>query len=193
MNQDHASAQAAKTMLNTQATPARPAAYDKAIAFKICDRFGTGESLEAILAEPGMPDEHTFCRWLDEDSEVARQFRVKEQVREILAEQKMAMEAAEREKRSEVKYRARRWTEIYPLIGPRPVLSTESEQAYADLLTAFSELLQPQDIMAQIFVKQAVDATWEEARYIREKTQLPERDDLGLLKATRRGARVIAG
>jgi hypothetical protein len=53
------------------------------------------------------------------------------------------------------------------------VLSTESEQAYADLLTAFSEVLQPQDIIAQIFVKQAVDATWEEARYIREKTQLP--------------------
>ena len=62
MNQDHASAppQTAETMLNIQATPARPTAYDKAIAFKICDRFGNGESLEAIFAEPGMPDEHTF-------------------------------------------------------------------------------------------------------------------------------------
>ena len=60
---------------------------------------------------------------------MARQFRIKEQVLEILAEQKMAMEAKEREKRSEVKYRARRWTEMYPLIGLRPVLSTESEQA----------------------------------------------------------------
>ena len=155
MNQDHASAppQTAETMLNVQATPARPTAYDKAIAFKICDRFGNGESLEAIFAEPGMPDEHTFSRWLDEDSEVARQFHIKEQVLEILAEQKMAMEAKEREKRSEVKYRARRWTEMYPLIGLRPVLSTESEQAYTDLLTAFSELLQPQDFMAQILVK----------------------------------------
>jgi hypothetical protein len=42
MNQDHASApQAAETMLNTQATPARPIAYDQAIAFNICDRFET--------------------------------------------------------------------------------------------------------------------------------------------------------
>jgi hypothetical protein len=193
MNQDHASAppQTAETMLNIQATPARPTAYDKAIAFKICDRFGTGESLEAILAEPGMPDEHTFCRWLDEDSEVARQFRVKEQVREILADQKMAMEAKEREKRSEIKYRARRWMEMYPLIGPRPVLSTESEQAYTDLLTAFSELLQPQDIMAQILVKQAVDATWEEARYIREKTQLPEREYREYLEAQAQRKKIL--
>jgi hypothetical protein len=105
-------------MLNTQATPARPIAYDKAVAFNICDRFSNGESLEAILAEPSMPDEDTFFRWLDEYWELGRQFRVKEDLHEILAEQKMAMEAKEKEKRSEVKYRARRWTEMYPLIGP---------------------------------------------------------------------------
>jgi len=60
------------------------------------------------------------------------------------------------------------------LIGPPPVLSTESQQDYDDLLTACTELLQPQDIMAQIFVKQVVDATWEEARCTREKMQLLE-------------------
>jgi len=61
MNQDHASApQAAETMLNTQATPARPIAYDQAIAFNVCDWFGNGESLEAILAGQGMPDEDAF-------------------------------------------------------------------------------------------------------------------------------------
>jgi hypothetical protein len=47
MNQDHASApQAAKTMLNMQATLARPIAYDKAIAFNIRDRFGNGQALK---------------------------------------------------------------------------------------------------------------------------------------------------
>jgi hypothetical protein len=30
------------------------------LAFKICDRFGNGESLEAILAQPSMPEEETF-------------------------------------------------------------------------------------------------------------------------------------
>jgi hypothetical protein len=55
MNQDHASApQAAKTMLDMQATPARPIAYDKAIAFNICDRFGNGQGLEAIMLAPAV-------------------------------------------------------------------------------------------------------------------------------------------
>jgi hypothetical protein len=43
MNQDHASAPpAAETMLNTQAALTRPIAYDKVIAFNICDRFDNG-------------------------------------------------------------------------------------------------------------------------------------------------------
>jgi hypothetical protein len=64
---------------------------------------------------------------------------------------------------------------LVPLIGPPPLLSTENAQAYADLLAAFAEMLQPEDIMEQIQVKEAVDATWEKARFIREKTGLPER------------------
>jgi hypothetical protein len=55
VNQDHASApQAAKTMLDMQATPARPIAYDKAIAFNICDRFGNGQGVEAIMVPPAV-------------------------------------------------------------------------------------------------------------------------------------------
>ena len=53
MSQDHASArQVAKTMLNMQATLARPIAYDKSIAFNIRDRFGNGQGLEAIMLAP---------------------------------------------------------------------------------------------------------------------------------------------
>jgi len=177
MDQDHARSvpHAADTLLNKQATPARPIAYNEALAFKICERFGNGESLEAILAEPGMPEEETFCRWRVEHKETARQFRAKKDLHEMLAEQKKELELQKKQDLSEARYRARPWEEVYPMIGSPPVLSTENAQAYADLLTAFTEMLQPQDIMAQILVKQAADATWDEVRAGREKTQVPER------------------
>jgi hypothetical protein len=45
MNQNHASApQAAKTMLDMQATP----------AFNVCDRFGNGQGLEATMLAPAV-------------------------------------------------------------------------------------------------------------------------------------------
>ena len=155
------------TILNDHRKLTRPTAYDKAIAFGIADRVSEGEDLEAILAEPGMPDQDTFFWWLEENPEASHRLRVKQQVREVLADQ-------EKQKR-QAKYLPRRWTELYPLIGPPPLLSTDNAQAYADLLAAFTEMLQPEDIMEQIQVKEAVDATWEKARYIREKAGLPER------------------
>ena len=81
---------------------------------------------------------------------------VKEDLGRMLAEQKRELELKEKEARSQAKYRARPWDEMYPMVGPPPVLSTENQQAYAELLTAFTEMLQPQDIMAQLLVKQAV-------------------------------------
>jgi hypothetical protein len=147
--------------------------YDKALAFKICDRYGNGEYLEEILAQPDMPEAATFFHWVAEHPELNQQFSAKGKLRKILAEQ--AFELKEKEKRSQAKYRARAWEEMYSLIGEPPVLSTESEDAYAQLLTVFTERLQPQDIIAQLLVKQAVDATWEEIRFAREKTQLPGR------------------
>src|ERR1700730_10716046 len=155
------------TMLNAHRKLTRPTAYDKAIAFRIADRVGEGENLEAILGEPGMPDQDTFFCWLWDKPEASHHLRVKEQVREVLADQE--------KKERQAKYGPRRWTELFPLIGPPPLLSTENAQAYADLLAAFAEMLQPEDIMEQIQVKEAVDATWEKARHIREKTDLPER------------------
>jgi hypothetical protein len=162
--------------MNYHETHSAPrATYDKALAFKICDRYGNGVSLEEILAQSGMPEEETFFGWFAEHPELARHFRVKEKLRQTLAEMKMEFELTEKEKRSQAKYRARAWEEMYSLIGAPPVLSLESKEAYAQLLTVFTERLQPQDIIAQFMVKQAVDATWEEIRFAREKTQLPER------------------
>ena len=151
------------------------AGYDKALAFEICDRYGNGEILAEILAQPGMPEAATFFRWVDEHPELAQQFRATGELRKMLAEQNDALELTKKEERSQAKYRARAWQETYSLIGAPPVLSTESEEAYAQLLSVFTERLQPQDIIAQLLVKQAVDATWEEIRFAREKTQLPER------------------
>ena len=179
MNEDHAAATQSAETMKRPATPARPTAYDKALAFKICDRFGKGARLEAILAEPGMPDEHTFSRWLMADSDLANRFCEKEQLLETLVAMQREHEAEEKERLLKIKCRAREWPQIYPLIGPPPVLSTESKQDYDELLTACTELLQPQDIMGQIFVKQVVDATWEEARCLCEKTRRlePEHQD----------------
>jgi hypothetical protein len=105
------------TMLNAHRKLTRPTAYDKAIAFRIADRVGEGENLEAILGEPGMPDQDTFFCWLEENPEASHHLRVKQQVREVLADQE--------KKKRQAKYGPRRWTELFPLIGPPPLLSTE--------------------------------------------------------------------
>ena len=75
------------TILNDHRQLTRPTAYDKAIAFGIADRLGEGEDVEAILAEPGMPDQDTFFWWLEENPEASHRLRVKQQVREVLADQ----------------------------------------------------------------------------------------------------------
>jgi hypothetical protein len=150
------------------------AGYDKALAFEICNRYGDGESLEEILAEPGMLEAAIFFQWVAEHPELNQQFRAKGKRRKMLAEQNYALELTKKEERSQAKYRARVWEDTYALIGAPPVLSRESKEAYAQLLTVFTERLQPQGIIAQFMVKQAVDATWEEIRFAREKTQLLE-------------------
>jgi hypothetical protein len=118
-----------------------------------------------------MPEAAIFFHWVAEHPELSQQFRAKGKLHKMLAEQN---ELTKKEERSQAKYRARAWEETYSLIGAPPVLSRESKAAYAQLLTVFTERLQPQDIIAQFMVKQAVDATWEEIRFAREKTQLLE-------------------
>jgi hypothetical protein len=65
---------------------------------------------------------------------------------------------------------------LYPLIGGPPVWSTENREDYESLLDAFTQMLQPRDLMEYIWVKEAADATWEEAREASEKNGLPERN-----------------
>jgi len=55
------------------------------------------------------------------------------------------------------------------------VLTSESLRTYDRLLTQVVEALQPRDIIAMMFVKEVVDATWEISRYGTHQTLVIER------------------
>jgi hypothetical protein len=137
---------------------------------RICDRYGEGESLEAILAEPGMPTEAMFNQWLVEHEDVGDHLYRKWETLDISRSKAIVCTDE-----SNPKYKAPDWPKFCPLLGPPPVLSTESAQSYNNLITGFPQTLQPRDVMELICVKEVTDATWEQARYTRQKTQVPER------------------
>lgn len=69
---------------------AQPTAYDPAIAKSILDRIAAGETVEAITAQPGMPDRRTAYRWLQREEwqdEYQKALRSRAQVRVELAEE----------------------------------------------------------------------------------------------------------
>jgi hypothetical protein len=61
------------------------------------------------------------------------------------------------------------------LFGPPPVLSTENQKAYEDMLAQLIECHRPQDVMEQILIRQLVDSTWEIIRYARHKILVIDR------------------
>jgi hypothetical protein len=67
-------------------------------------------------------------------------------------------------------------TEIKELLGPAPVLSSENEKSYKEILDRLMECLAPRDFMEQLLIKQLSDCTWEMARYVRHKTLSIERN-----------------
>jgi hypothetical protein len=170
MGRDESSvSQPTEATLNKQPTPAQRTAYDEAIAMRICDRYGEGESLEAILAEPGMPTEAMFNRWLAEHEDVGEHLYRKWKTLDISRSEAICNDE------SKPKYKAPDWPKFYALLGPPPVLSTESAQSHNNLITGFPQTFQPRDMMELICVKEVTDATWEQARYTCQKTQVPER------------------
>ncbi|HWX28690.1 MAG TPA: hypothetical protein VNZ53_14800 [Steroidobacteraceae bacterium] len=117
-----------------------------------------------------MPTEAMFNQWLVEHEDVGDHLYRKWETLDI--SRSKAIVCADG---SNPKYKAPDWPEFYPLLGPPPVLSTESAQSYSNLITGFPQTLQPRDVMELICVKEVTDATWEPARYTRQKTQVPER------------------
>ena len=63
------------------------------------------------------------------------------------------------------------------LLGPPPVLSTESVQAYYAMQFHYMEALTPRDFFQQMLVKDLVDADWESLRFKRHKALAIERRD----------------
>jgi hypothetical protein len=65
--------------------------------------------------------------------------------------------------------------EFKRLFGPPPVLSTESVEAYHDMMASFTEALRPRDLLEYTFVKELTDATWDLIRYTRHKALAMDR------------------
>ena len=53
----------------------RPTKYTKALGDRICERLASGESLNRICKDDGMPDKSNVFRWLLSDADVYKGFR----------------------------------------------------------------------------------------------------------------------
>jgi hypothetical protein len=72
--------------------------------------------------------------------------------------------------------------EIKQLCGRRPVLSTESTEAYDNMMLQFIACFTPRDFMEQMLIKDLTDATWHMFRYTRHQTVHLERKSNQLLE-----------
>jgi hypothetical protein len=65
--------------------------------------------------------------------------------------------------------------ELRQVVGPPPVLSSESMQRYDEIMAQLMECFAPQGFMQQLLLKDLTDCTWEMARYSRHTTLLMDR------------------
>jgi hypothetical protein len=68
------------------------------------------------------------------------------------------------------------------LLGPPPVLASESLKDYNAILSGLMEAVKPDDFVLEILVTELADWTWEIKRYKRHKTLVVERKRLGQLR-----------
>ncbi len=54
----------------------RPTTFTESLAEDICNRIANGQMLGAICEKPGMPNRRTIYRWLEENEEFAKCFRM---------------------------------------------------------------------------------------------------------------------
>lgn len=66
----------------------------------------------------------------------------------------------------------------HSLFGPPPVLKSEDLAAYDALLAHVSKCVKPNDILEKIWIRDAVDLTWEVFRWRRLMTELLEFNSL---------------
>src|ERR1700737_4853364 len=156
----------------------RPILYDREILIEICARLLQGEDLQATCAKPPMPRDVVFLGWIQDHQEARAIYRSSQnfQSDRLLAKvlgTVLVVSTGEwlEQVRSNIErgwpadyidrgYIPPDWSKVYPVIGGPPVDSADNMQAYNDLLNAFTQMLQPRDLMELIWTKQATDATW---------------------------------
>ena len=92
-------------------SPGRPSTFTQVVADAVCDRLALGESLRAIVQDPGMPGQRTVYRWLEENESFRQQYvRAREEQAHAIAE--LAVEEATNARDAQLgrlAYDARRW------------------------------------------------------------------------------------
>ena len=73
-------------------------------------------------------------------------------------------------------------SKLKQLLGPPPVLASESLKDYNAILNGLMEAMKPGDFVLEILVAEYADWTWEIKRYKRHKTLVVERKRLGQLR-----------
>ena len=73
-------------------------------------------------------------------------------------------------------------SKLKQLLGPPPVLASESLKDYNAILNGLMEAMKPGDFVLEILVAEYADWTWEITRYKRHKTLVVERKRLGQLR-----------
>lgn len=73
-------------------------------------------------------------------------------------------------------------SKLKQLLGPPPVLASESLKDYNATLNGLMEAVKPDDFVLEILVTEHADWTWEIKRYKRHKTLVVERKRLGQLR-----------
>jgi hypothetical protein len=156
----------------------RPIVYDREIFIEICTRLLQGEDLRATCAKPPMPRDVVFLGWIQDHQEARAIYRSLQNFQsdrllakvlgtvlvvstgEWLEQVRTNIERGWPADYIDRGYIPPDWSKVYPVIGGPPVDSADNMQAYNDLLNAFTQMLQPRDLMELIWTKQATDATW---------------------------------
>ena len=166
----------------------RQVAYDREMCIVICLRFLLGEDFRAICEKPPMPIPAMFLAWVQHHQEAREIHRC---ACNFLSDRKLAKELgapwvvavtdwaeevrAKLERGWPVDYLDRKyippdWNTVYPSLGYPPVRSSEDMRSYNIIITDFTQMLEPRDVMELIWTKEAVDAVWKANRLAREKS-----------------------
>ena len=157
----------------------RAIAYDREICIEICRQLILRKELREICSKPPMPPGQAFLCWVQDHKEAREIYRSAQNFRsdrslakELGVSLAVSVSEWEEELRANIelgwpadwverKYIPPDWKKVFPLIGGPPVGSSENMQAYTELLNAYTEMLEPRDLMELGWIKEATDAAWE--------------------------------